>query len=98
MEESDNIITELSLCGYVVKEELIPWVDYLHFRITVEDPQNKEHRLDIAENITDVMFRQSVLQRISVSREILMRKITNEIKKRKWPMKRRVLGNWGIDK
>lgn len=98
MEEADKIITELSLCGYVVKDEWIPWVDSFHHRITVYDPFNEERNLAVGENITDEKFKHPEIQYFSISRNILMRKIMKEIKKREWPLETRVLGKWLSDK
>lgn len=98
MEKSDKIITELSLCGYIVKEEVIPWIDHIHRRISVEDLFDKEHNLTVAENITYTRIKEPEIPYMLISRDILFRKLIREIMKREWPMERRVLGNWGIDK
>ena len=94
MENSDKIITELSLCGYSVKEEVIPWIDHIHHRITVEDPFNEEHSLTLAENMEYARVRREEFIYISVSRMMLLRKLMREIMKREWPLERRA---WGAE-
>ena len=75
MENPDKIITELSLCGYTVKEEIIPWIDHIHHRITVEDIFNNEHSLTVAENMEYERVRREEILYINVSRKMLLRKI-----------------------
>ena len=94
MENPDKIVTELSLCGYVVKEEIIPWIDHIHHRITVEDPFNEEHSLTLAENMEYARVRREEFIYISVSRKMLLRKLMREIMKREWPLERRA---WGAE-
>lgn len=89
MENPDKIIAELSLCGYIVKEEIIPWIDHIHHRITVEDIFNKEHSLTVAENMEYERVRREELLYINVSRTMLVRKMIKEIIKREWPLERR---------
>ena len=95
METSDKIITELTLCGYVVKEDWIPWIDRFHHIITVENVFERDYTLRVAENITDEKFKYQEITYFSISRENLLKKIIREIKKRGWPLEPRVLGgNW----
>ena len=95
METSDKIVTELTLCGQVVKEEWIPWIDHFHHRITVQNVFERDCELSVAENITDEKFKHQEITYFSISREILLKKIIREIKKRGWPLEPRFLGdNW----
>ena len=89
MENSDKIITELSLCGYSVKEEVIPWIDHIHHRIRVEDLFDKEHVLAVAENITYTRIKESKIPYMPISRDILFRKLIREIMKREWSLERK---------
>lgn len=91
METSDKIIQELALSGYVVKEELIPWIDHLFHRITIEDPLNKENSLQVQEEITKVKIEHTELPYFFCSRRHLLELGLKEIKKRGWPLERRFL-------